>query len=141
MGGAAPGGAVRLEDGWRWIPRRHLVLARMGQAPAPRIEASDGITMRDRQGQCGAEQVGPGASCLSPPSFQLLPGASRAGPEQECAEAAFGTHLDHHTILGLCINNHSITCVPEHESLGTNFEPGSRDADMKHFKQLTKPQT
>lgn len=54
---------------------------------------------------------------VSPPSIHL-PGASRVGPGRECAEAAFGTHLDQHTILWLCINNHSITRAHECEPSG-----------------------
>lgn len=49
MEGTALGGAVRLGDEWGWIPRRHLVLAPTGQAPAPGGGRS--IRMNHNEGQ------------------------------------------------------------------------------------------
>lgn len=71
-------------------------------------------------------------------THHLLPGANRAGPGWGCAEAALGTCLDQHTVMWLCVNSHSIARACEHEPLGTNFEPGSGNANVKHSQRSHK---
>lgn len=86
-------------------------------------------------GQWGAEQAGPGAGCLYPPP----PARSQQSRARlACAEAALGTGLDHHPIVWLRVNSHSITRAREHRPLATNFEPVSGDADVKHLETSHK---
>lgn len=53
-----------------------LMLVPAGQAPAPRIRASDHITAREGQGQWESRAGGSRSHCL--PSINLLPEANRA---------------------------------------------------------------
>lgn len=57
--------------------------------------------VRDRRGSGVLSRL---AQELAASTHHLLPGANRAGPGWQCAEAALGTRLDHHPIVWLRVN-------------------------------------